>query len=176
MLNGEFEKALESYTKALELDPDNKCCLVARSKCYLHIGDPMKALKVSIFQSTINSSHMSNYGWVRPYGSNNGSLRCRLSRKIWARGTQTCAPASNRPCSPKSVTFVHIIWAICLAWKMISPLSSFLAVYFLPSQGSTEWSRVRFESYRTTSWLSWSFIAGTPVFGEPRPFRGALIG
>ena len=104
MLNGEFEKALESYTKALELDPDNKCCLVARSKCYLHIGDPMKALKVSIFQSTINSCHVSNYGWVRPYGSNNGSLRCRLSRKIWARGTQTCAPAWNRPCSPNSVS------------------------------------------------------------------------
>ena len=64
MLNGEFEKALESYTKALELDPANKCCLVARSKCYLHIGDPMKALKV-FFKIWLN------YRSHGPYGSNN---------------------------------------------------------------------------------------------------------
>ena len=46
-MNGEFSKALESYTKALMLKPGDKSCLVARSKCYLHIGDPVSALKVS---------------------------------------------------------------------------------------------------------------------------------
>ena len=45
--NGEFKKALEAYTKALMLKPGDKSCLVARSKCYLHIGDPESALKVS---------------------------------------------------------------------------------------------------------------------------------
>ena len=66
MLNGEFEKALESYTKALELDPDSKCCLVARSKCYLHIGDPMKALKVSFDELNLPQSNLSIYTvlWV----------------------------------------------------------------------------------------------------------------
>jgi pentatricopeptide repeat protein len=44
-MNGEFSKALESYTKALMLKPGDKSCLVARSKCYLHIGDPVSALK-----------------------------------------------------------------------------------------------------------------------------------
>lgn len=43
-LNGEFQKALESYTKALMLKPGDKSCLVARSKCYLQIGDPQSAL------------------------------------------------------------------------------------------------------------------------------------
>ena len=44
-LNGDFQKALESYTKALMLKPGDKGCLVARSKCYIHIGDPESALK-----------------------------------------------------------------------------------------------------------------------------------
>merc|ERR1711953_294301 len=44
-MNGEFSKALESYSKALMLKPGDKSCLVARSKCYLHIGDPVSALK-----------------------------------------------------------------------------------------------------------------------------------
>jgi len=44
-LNGDFQKALESYTKALMLKPGDKGCLVARSKCYIHIGDPEAALK-----------------------------------------------------------------------------------------------------------------------------------
>merc|ERR1712106_588416 len=44
-LNGEYTKALKSYTNALDLKPGDKNCLVARSKCYLHIGDPESALK-----------------------------------------------------------------------------------------------------------------------------------
>jgi len=41
----EFKKALESYSLALELEPEDKNCLVARSKCYLKLGDPQKALE-----------------------------------------------------------------------------------------------------------------------------------
>lgn len=41
----EFKKALESYSLALELEPEDKNCLVARSKCYLKLGDPQKALQ-----------------------------------------------------------------------------------------------------------------------------------
>lgn len=34
-----------SFTfQALELQPNDKICLVARSKCYLKLGDPQKAL------------------------------------------------------------------------------------------------------------------------------------
>ncbi|KAF7668730.1 hypothetical protein LDENG_00290970 [Lucifuga dentata] len=41
---GEYEKATESFTKALTLKPNDKFCLVARSKCYLKRGDHEKAL------------------------------------------------------------------------------------------------------------------------------------
>jgi len=40
----EFKKALDSYSLALELQPNDKICLVARSKCHLKLGDPQKAL------------------------------------------------------------------------------------------------------------------------------------
>jgi len=40
-----FEKAIESYTKALQLRPGEKNCLVFRSKCYLLLGDAAAALK-----------------------------------------------------------------------------------------------------------------------------------
>jgi len=33
------------FIQALELEPEAKNCLVARSKCYLKLGDPQKALQ-----------------------------------------------------------------------------------------------------------------------------------
>lgn len=42
---GEYRKAIDAYTKALILRPIDKTCLVARSKCYLQLGDPQSALK-----------------------------------------------------------------------------------------------------------------------------------
>lgn len=42
---GEFSKALVSFSQALELTPDDKNCLVARSKCHLQLGDSTAALK-----------------------------------------------------------------------------------------------------------------------------------
>ncbi|CAK8674799.1 outer dynein arm-docking complex subunit 4-like isoform X2 [Clavelina lepadiformis] len=42
---GEYQKALESYTTALELEASNNTALVARSKCYLQIGDAQLALQ-----------------------------------------------------------------------------------------------------------------------------------
>ncbi|XP_036406300.1 tetratricopeptide repeat protein 25 [Megalops cyprinoides] len=44
-LKGEYVKAIESYTTALLLQPDDKNCLVARSKCYVKMGDSANALK-----------------------------------------------------------------------------------------------------------------------------------
>ncbi|WAR06265.1 TTC25-like protein [Mya arenaria] len=41
---GEYRKSIESYTLALELTPGEKNCLVARSKCYLQLGDMQSAL------------------------------------------------------------------------------------------------------------------------------------
>ncbi|XP_065052220.1 outer dynein arm-docking complex subunit 4-like isoform X2 [Rhopilema esculentum] len=41
---GEYKKALESYRMALEIQPNDKICLVSRSKCYLMLGDPQAAL------------------------------------------------------------------------------------------------------------------------------------
>ena len=41
----EFKKAVESFTKALEFQPEDKPCLVARSKCYLQLGDATTALQ-----------------------------------------------------------------------------------------------------------------------------------
>ncbi|XP_018419377.1 PREDICTED: tetratricopeptide repeat protein 25 [Nanorana parkeri] len=42
---GEYDKAKESFSNALELQPTDKRCLVARSKCFLKLGDPEAALK-----------------------------------------------------------------------------------------------------------------------------------
>ncbi|XP_064643391.1 outer dynein arm-docking complex subunit 4-like isoform X2 [Lineus longissimus] len=41
---GEFRKAIESYTTALEIQPEDCNCLVSRSKCYLQLGDTTNAL------------------------------------------------------------------------------------------------------------------------------------
>uniref|UniRef100_A0A3B4DE83 Outer dynein arm-docking complex subunit 4 n=1 Tax=Pygocentrus nattereri TaxID=42514 RepID=A0A3B4DE83_PYGNA len=41
----EYTKAIESYSTALTLQPDDKNCLVARSKCYVKMGDSENALK-----------------------------------------------------------------------------------------------------------------------------------
>ncbi|XP_076455502.1 outer dynein arm-docking complex subunit 4-like [Babylonia areolata] len=41
---GDYRKAIESYTIALELMPNDKNCLVARSRCQLALGDTSKAL------------------------------------------------------------------------------------------------------------------------------------
>ncbi|XP_038635419.1 tetratricopeptide repeat protein 25 isoform X4 [Scyliorhinus canicula] len=42
---GEYEKAINSYTHALQQEPKNRNCLVARSRCYLAIGNTTLALK-----------------------------------------------------------------------------------------------------------------------------------
>ncbi|XP_056144360.1 outer dynein arm-docking complex subunit 4 [Lampris incognitus] len=42
---GLYKKAIESYSTALTLQPDDKNCLVARSKCYLKMGDTENALR-----------------------------------------------------------------------------------------------------------------------------------
>ncbi|XP_062302088.1 outer dynein arm-docking complex subunit 4-like isoform X2 [Osmerus eperlanus] len=42
---GEYVKAVESYSTALILQPDDKNCLVARSKCYVKMGDSENALR-----------------------------------------------------------------------------------------------------------------------------------
>ncbi|KAJ8364558.1 hypothetical protein SKAU_G00133890 [Synaphobranchus kaupii] len=44
-IKGEYVKAIESYTTALVLQPDDKNCLVARSKCYVKMGDSANALR-----------------------------------------------------------------------------------------------------------------------------------
>ncbi|XP_034362504.1 outer dynein arm-docking complex subunit 4 isoform X7 [Arvicanthis niloticus] len=43
-LCGEFSKAIQSFTNALHLQSGDKNCLVARSKCYLKMGDLEKSL------------------------------------------------------------------------------------------------------------------------------------
>ncbi|XP_014665347.1 PREDICTED: tetratricopeptide repeat protein 25-like isoform X2 [Priapulus caudatus] len=42
---GEYKKALESYSTALEIQPTDKNALVARSKCYLQLGDAQAGLR-----------------------------------------------------------------------------------------------------------------------------------
>uniref|UniRef100_A0A3Q3XKD6 Outer dynein arm-docking complex subunit 4 n=1 Tax=Mola mola TaxID=94237 RepID=A0A3Q3XKD6_MOLML len=44
-LKGEFKKAIDSYTAALTLKPDEKSCLIGRSKCYLNMGQSENALR-----------------------------------------------------------------------------------------------------------------------------------
>ncbi|XP_063107633.1 outer dynein arm-docking complex subunit 4 isoform X2 [Cavia porcellus] len=44
-LCGEFAKAAQSFSNALHLQSGDKNCLVARSKCYLKMGDLAKSLK-----------------------------------------------------------------------------------------------------------------------------------
>ncbi|XP_037111475.1 tetratricopeptide repeat protein 25 isoform X1 [Syngnathus acus] len=45
LLKGECEKAVESYSTALTLKPEDKDCFVGRSKCYLKVGQYEKALR-----------------------------------------------------------------------------------------------------------------------------------
>ncbi|XP_077476205.1 outer dynein arm-docking complex subunit 4 [Stigmatopora argus] len=45
LLKGEFEKATESYSTALTLQPENRHGLAGRSKCYLKMGQCEKALR-----------------------------------------------------------------------------------------------------------------------------------
>lgn len=42
---GSFHEAMEIYTKALEIRPDDKHCLVSRSRCYIQIGTPQLGLQ-----------------------------------------------------------------------------------------------------------------------------------
>ncbi|KAG6450434.1 hypothetical protein O3G_MSEX006563 [Manduca sexta] len=42
--NGNYERALTSLYKAIELAPEEKAAYVARSKCYLLLGEPRSAL------------------------------------------------------------------------------------------------------------------------------------
>nr|XP_046272370.1 outer dynein arm-docking complex subunit 4 [Scatophagus argus] len=44
-LKGEYIKAIDNYSSALTLKPDDKTCFVGRSKCYLKLGQPGSALK-----------------------------------------------------------------------------------------------------------------------------------
>lgn len=41
---GDFQKAVEAFSKALIMKPGDKTCLIARSKCYLLLGNPNNAL------------------------------------------------------------------------------------------------------------------------------------
>ncbi|XP_052237350.1 outer dynein arm-docking complex subunit 4-like [Dreissena polymorpha] len=40
----QFDKAIESFSKALELKPEDQHCLVTRSKCYLQVGNAEASL------------------------------------------------------------------------------------------------------------------------------------
>ncbi|XP_043910834.1 outer dynein arm-docking complex subunit 4-like [Protopterus annectens] len=42
---GDFGKAIKIYSTALELKPGDKNCLVARSKCYLKLGQAEASLR-----------------------------------------------------------------------------------------------------------------------------------
>lgn len=42
---GDYNKAIRAYSTALEIQADDKNCLVARSKCHLKLGDADSALK-----------------------------------------------------------------------------------------------------------------------------------
>ncbi|XP_011670214.1 tetratricopeptide repeat protein 25 isoform X1 [Strongylocentrotus purpuratus] len=47
MRKRDYKRAMEGYNLALEIEPTDKNCLVARSKCYLQLGDSKQALKDS---------------------------------------------------------------------------------------------------------------------------------
>ncbi|XP_025263746.1 tetratricopeptide repeat protein 25 isoform X2 [Camponotus floridanus] len=42
--NGNYNKAIFLYNQALDMNPNDKDALIARSKCHLLLGDPQKAL------------------------------------------------------------------------------------------------------------------------------------
>jgi len=42
---GQYRKAIQTYTEALELRDSDPNCLVARSRCYIKLGDTDNALK-----------------------------------------------------------------------------------------------------------------------------------
>ncbi|CAM9848499.1 outer dynein arm-docking complex subunit 4 [Lampetra fluviatilis] len=42
---GDYTRAIESYSTALDIQPNDRNCLVARSKCYLKMGDAQYALR-----------------------------------------------------------------------------------------------------------------------------------
>uniref|UniRef100_A0A4X2M3Y5 Outer dynein arm-docking complex subunit 4 n=1 Tax=Vombatus ursinus TaxID=29139 RepID=A0A4X2M3Y5_VOMUR len=55
-LCGEYQKAALSFTKALRLQEGDRNCLVARSKCYLKLGDLENSLKDGLVSDPISFS------------------------------------------------------------------------------------------------------------------------
>ena len=66
--NGELEKAIENYTKAIELKPDYADAYYRRSRAWLHLGEPEKAKSdmkiassIGINSATASDEILRNY-------------------------------------------------------------------------------------------------------------------
>ncbi|XP_072743692.1 outer dynein arm-docking complex subunit 4-like isoform X2 [Anoplolepis gracilipes] len=58
--NGNYNKAIFLYNQALDLNPNDKNALIARSKCHLLLGDPQKALDDAEAALRLNPKNSSN--------------------------------------------------------------------------------------------------------------------
>ncbi|XP_011638944.1 tetratricopeptide repeat protein 25 isoform X1 [Pogonomyrmex barbatus] len=59
--NGNYNKAIFLYNQALEMNPNDKNALIARSKCHLLLGNPQKALDDAEAALQLNPKDSSNY-------------------------------------------------------------------------------------------------------------------
>merc|ERR1711937_692662 len=113
--NGDYTKALEAYSKALQLKPGDKTCLVSRSKCYLHIGDAESALKDAdecikddktyhkgLYQRAEALYQMGSFEFALMYFHRGHTLRPELSQ--FRLGIQKCQEAiENSVGSPEVI-------------------------------------------------------------------------
>jgi len=113
--NGDYTKALEAYSKALQLKPGDKTCLVSRSKCYLHIGDAESALKDAdecikddktyhkgLYQRAEALYQMGSFEFALMYFHRGNSLRPELAQ--FRLGIQKCQEAiENSVGSPETI-------------------------------------------------------------------------
>ncbi|XP_031773580.1 tetratricopeptide repeat protein 25 isoform X2 [Apis florea] len=60
--NGNYNKAMYLYNKALDLEPNDNNALIARSKCHLLLGEPQKALQdaENALQYKMKNANMAN--------------------------------------------------------------------------------------------------------------------
>ncbi|XP_032671773.1 tetratricopeptide repeat protein 25 isoform X2 [Odontomachus brunneus] len=58
--NGNYNKAISLYNQALDLNPNDKNALIARSKCHLLLGESQKALDDAEAALRLNPKDSSN--------------------------------------------------------------------------------------------------------------------
>eukprot|EP00163_Fabomonas_tropica_P026690 TRINITY_DN5011_c0_g1_i1.p1 TRINITY_DN5011_c0_g1~~TRINITY_DN5011_c0_g1_i1.p1 ORF type:complete len:634 (+),score=204.18 TRINITY_DN5011_c0_g1_i1:241-2142(+) len=109
---GDWQRAMESYTKAINIEPENKTALIGRTKCYIAMGQPQKAIAdvdiilendkhfyKGIFQKAEALFSAGNFEYALIYYHRGHKLRPDLDD--FRLGIQKCQEAIDMALDPK---------------------------------------------------------------------------